>query len=183
MVQAKNAVSEQPTNALALPLPKVLETPVDSVPAVWSAVSTTSLLQKPGESPEYAIKAECPNCQANFKDAEAQKLQVRCPTDGCGNSVFLVEVQAESERHWLRIVERLGHTASGVIERAIPAAQPEAEIKRKQPWWVWSVVALGVVILFFLVRYWYWGLPIPLVHKPQEYQFELAPNEEIGGAQ
>jgi hypothetical protein len=195
VVQAKDAVSTHLTSSPTLTSLRVIVVPIDSMEAVWPAVTTTSMLQGAGGLFGYSVKAGCPKCQTIFQRAEMEKLRGQCLTAGCGNRVFLVQVQPDSEWHWLRIVERLSETAPGVTERTgsakqsdtekerDPSEQPDAEFRLKQRWWVWSIPAFGVVILFFLVRYWYWGLPIPLVHKPQQYQFQLVPNEENTGAQ
>jgi hypothetical protein len=42
----------------------------------------------------------------------------------------------------------------------------------------WLMIGAAVVaatLMFFVLRYWIWGSPIPLVHKPQKYEFDVPP--------
>jgi hypothetical protein len=170
---------------------KVMDAPVASLSAVYSAVVATSMVT---EGSEGLIRAECPVCNTQFSREELDELAglnragllesergktetPRCGREGCESTEYRIHVLPESEAHWTRIKDRLAQLAPDAREKPVEEVEPSVPVS-KQQWAARIAVCMGIVILFFLVRYWYWGAPIPFVHKPNHYEFGLPSDVE-----
>lgn len=179
----KNPQSVEPSVAGA----QLLEGPLTEVGAIYSALVTTSIMSDADRGgPVKMFLCTCTACGTKLPENEARKiaeastqlsvegapLLERCAN--CEGTEFQFRIQPESARHWIRVKERLAQTAPDVHEVQVVQEAPRQTLPPARL----GMIATGLVmltVLFFVVRYWIWGSPIPLVHKPQKYEFNVAP--------
>jgi hypothetical protein len=174
----------EPTAASGVQL---LEGPLADARTIYSAMVTSSIMSDADRGgPVKMFPCTCASCGTKLPENEARRIAVegtqwsgegaplveRCAN--CEGTEFQFRIQPESARHWIRVKERLAQTAPDVHEVQVV---PEAPRQKFPPARLGMMAAAFVVLtlLFFVVRYWIWGSPIPLVHKPQKYEFNVAP--------
>jgi hypothetical protein len=167
---------------------QLLEGPICDLGAVLSAMVTTSILSAAERGPRVKIlTCACSSCGALIPEPELRRLSedsARLETGGeapvwdrcanCENTDFQFRIQPDSARHWIRVKERLAQTAPEVHELQIVKEDTPRKIPPAR-FAMFGAAALALFIFFFIVRYWIWGSPIPLVHKPQKYEFNVTP--------
>ena len=169
---------------------KVLTGPISSLPTIGSALVTTSILTEKDEGLRAkVIRCACLECGAELAQGLIDQLsgarefgQTEIPAisacSNCSGTEFEFRVRPESPRHWVRITERLVQIAPEVREPEIVAPPVKQPISKAR----WLMIAGGLVIatiMFFVIRYWIFGSPIPLVHQPEKYEFKhVLPQEE-----
>lgn len=172
---------------------QLLEGPIGDLGAVVSAMVTTSILSDAERGGRVKIfGCACSSCGAVIPENELRRVSEesaqleagseapvweRCAN--CEGTEFQFRIQPDSARHWMRVKERLAQTAPDVHEVQIVKEEPPKRIPPAR----WAMMGAGLVVMvvmFFVLRYWIWGSPIPLVHKPQKYEFNvtLPPPEE-----
>ncbi|MGZ8937816.1 MAG: hypothetical protein ACXW32_01245 [Limisphaerales bacterium] len=172
---------------------QLLEGPVSDLGAVVSAMVTTSILSDAERGGRVKIfGCACSSCGAVIPETELRRVseeRARLETGNgatvwercanCEGTEFQFRIQPDSARHWIRVKERLAQTAPDVHEVQIVKEEPRQKIPRAR-WMMIGSAVLVAIVMFFVVRYWIWGSPIPLVHKPQKYEFNvtLPPPEE-----
>lgn len=171
---------------------QLLEGPISDLGAVLSAMVTTSILSEAERGGRVKIFAcACSSCGAVIPDNELRRVSdesaqlsggsaspvwERCAN--CEGAEFQFRIQPDSARHWLRVKERLAQTAPDVHEVQIVQEVPKKKMSPAR-WGMIGVAAVVATLMFFVLRYWIWGSPIPLVHKPQKYEFNVTlPPEE-----
>jgi hypothetical protein len=177
----------QPIETAAASGVQLLEGPLTEARAIYSALVTTSIMSDADRGgPVKMFLCTCAGCGLKLPEGDAHRIAnesaqlsteaapvpERCAN--CEGTEFQFRIQPESARHWIRVKERLAQTAPDVhevqvIQEAAPKRIPPAR---------WATIAAGAValiVMFFVVRYWIWGSPIPLVHKPQKYEFNVTP--------
>ena len=181
----KPSASVEPAMHFAVQL---LEGPLADLRAIYSALLTTSLLSDAERGGRVKmISCACVSCGQKIPATEVRRIaeenaQLHSGPDipgveRCGNcecTEFQFRIQPDSARHWVRVKERLAQTAPEVREVQIVIEVPQGPIPKERWILIGGAVLVGTV-LFFLVRYWILGSPIPLIHKPTQYKFELAP--------
>ena len=192
----RSAQSGEPVAAGGVQL---LEGPISNLAAVASAMATTSILSEAERGGRVKIfGCACSSCGAVIPEKDLRRVSEdsarleagtgaadweRCAN--CEGTEFQFRIQPDSARHWIRVKERLAQTAPDVHEVLVV----KQELPKRIPPARWALIGAGAAVLtvmFFVVRYWIWGSPIPLVHKPQKYEFgapppppEEAPEPEI----
>lgn len=162
---------------------RLLEGPVASLPAVRSAVVTTSILAADDTGTHArVISASCSACGRELPETHLQTLNqlgTGCPEEStiencaeCGGTKFRFRIQLESARHWIRVAERLAQTAPEVREAEFPKLSP-ASPKSATRWRLIAAAFLVGLGLFFILRYWIYGMPIPLIHKVEPPEIQL----------
>jgi hypothetical protein len=180
----KNLQSVEPAAASGVQL---LEGPLAEARTIYSALVTSSIMSDADRGgPVKMFLCTCAACGLKLPELEARRVAdesaqlgaeaapvpERCAN--CEGTEFQFRIQPESARHWIRVKERLAQTAPDVHEVQTVQETPPKRIPPAQ----WAMIAAGAVVLivmFFVVRYWIWGSPIPLIHKPQKYEFNVTP--------
>ena len=172
---------------------QLLEGPISDLGAVVSAMVTTSILSDAERGGRVKIfGCVCSSCGAVIPEKDLRRASEdsarleagtgaadweRCAN--CAGTEFQFRIQPDSARHWIRVKERLAQTAPDVHEVQITKEEPPKKIPPAR-WALIGAAAAVLTVMFFVMRYWIWGSPIPLVHKPQKYEFKvtLPPPEE-----
>jgi hypothetical protein len=148
----------------------LIEGPIEAFPSVRSALTTTSLLLEEERRGSGEISITCCACSHDFGKAGDSFAVDRCPN--CDGRTVRFRVSPESNRHWLRIKEQLAKTAPELREPE-PISSTTLRAATQTRWSTLVVAVVLSVIAFFVARHWLYGAPIPLIHKPQEYEFTL----------
>ena len=166
---------------------QLLQGPLAEAGTVYSALVTSSIMSDADRGgPVKMFLCTCASCGTKLPDTEARAIAEATPQltpenapvpdrcQNCESTEFQFRIQPESARHWIRVKERLAQTAPDVHEVHVV----QEALRQKLPPAHWGLIAAGAVLLtivFFVLRYWIWGSPIPLIHKPQKYEFDVAP--------
>ena len=146
-----------------------LEGPIDSFPALASALATTSLLTVEERRIATGISLSCVQCGYDLGKKDDTFALDQCPN--CNSKTFRFRISPESNRHWIRIKEQLSKTAPELHE---PETLPrEIKSEAKTNWRILVAAVLVGIVLFYVLRYWLYSAPIPFIHKPQTYEFIL----------
>lgn len=177
------------TSAVESPI-KVLIGPIGYLQTIASTLVTTSILTDKDEGLRAKIiRCACMECGAelsesaiaNFSFARAigeGEEQELSACSNCAGTSFEFRVRPESPRHWVRIKERLAQIAPGLREPEIVAGPVKLPLSKTRWMLIAGAMVIGI-ILFFVMRYWIFGSPIPLIHQPESYDFkETLPVEE-----
>ena len=172
---------------------KSVELPIDVLPKVyWAIVSaSTSTEAEWQELCNTRLSAECPGCKIkltglemhelatvhNEGEAQSPKLErLRknyCARNTCDSRFYRVNIQPDSERHWVSIKDQL-QVATPELRETKPIKSGKslfgsAGVPKVRPLQLTALLVLGVV-LFFVVRHFVYGSRIPLVQKKNEYR-------------
>jgi len=167
---------------------QLLEGPLTDLGAILSAMVTTSILSAEERGTRVKIlSCACSSCGALIPDPDLRKVSEDCARletgsetpvwercSNCDATVYHFRIQPDSARHWIRVKERLAQTAPDVHELQIIKEEPPKKIPPARHAII-AFATVAVVVLFFVLRYLIWGSPVPLVHKPQKYEFNVAP--------
>ena len=175
---------------------KTLELPIQALPRLYLAVAATSKLPEQQWQGLFngRVEAQCVQCRIKVTGEELRQLSLLdlahptddpkldrlrlnyCARNSCQSRFYSVQIQPDSELHWTAIKEQLQLAAPEVREKKPrkPISIPTLSLPRASGLAV-TVALLGMVVLFFLVRYWVYGYRIPIVQKKNEYRVIQAP--------
>lgn len=182
------------TNTSNTPLEvRSVELPIEALPKVyWAIVSaSTSTEAEWQELCNTRLSAECTGCKIKLTGLELRELATAyhegepqspklerlrknyCARNTCESRFYRVNINADSERHWLSIKDQLQVATPELREtRPLKERKPffgQAGVPKIRPLQLTALLLIGTV-LFFVVRHWVYGSRIPLVQKKNEYR-------------
>ncbi len=170
---------------------RTVELPIDALPRVYLAVVATSKTpaQEWQELFPARVSGECIQCGIKISGEELRQLATLDPThpvedqkldrlrlkycarNTCQSRFYQVNIEPDSDLHWAAIKEQLQLASPEVREKS--ARRPVRLLSLSLPRYgrlALTIVLLGLVVSFFLIRYWIYGYRIPVVHKKNEYR-------------
>ena len=161
---------------------KVLTGPVSYLATLGSALVTTSILTDKDEGLRAkVIRCACLECGQELSEGTIGQLCGGVELNACSHcsgTEFEFRVRPESPRHWVRIKDRLAQVAPDLREPEIVAKTVREPIPTAR-WLIIGGTLFVALILFFVLRYWYLGSPIPLIHQPKKYELKQTAPEEV----
>jgi hypothetical protein len=175
---------------------KTVELPIDALPRLYLAVVATSKMPEQQWQGLFngRVDAECIQCGIKvtgeelrqlslidpltpIEDPKLDRLRLKyCARNTCESRFYRVNIQPDSELHWTAIKEQLQLASPEMRETKARKrmAMPTLTLPRHSGM-VLTLGLVGLVVVFFLIRYWIFGYRIPVVHKKHEYRVIQTP--------
>lgn len=146
-----------------------------------------------------AVSAECLGCAMQVSGEELQALsqppsveagsakinRMRlgdCARPGCNSYYYRLQFQRDQRVDWPGLVSR--------VQTRVPEPIGLAPVRprRRLPWRSWARpafvrrlgIAVVIIVALLLVREWRQGGQIPLLHEPEQFRVDPAPEEPRG---